>query len=118
MPEKANHDQLILVGIGVLAAYWLYKKASGVVSGAASAVEAGVSHAYGGAVNSVADVLTSMFGPPQPGMTVDYIVMFPDGASHAVPSTNVDSNGNFIMDGTTYQLLVGSDGKKYATLAL
>lgn len=106
-------NTLVLVG-GAILAYFLYKKAT--------AATAAVGQAYNTSVNTVSDALSAFFGPAVTLSSIYYTTTFPDGSTHAVPGNSVDSAGNFIwtgypagsLPGAQYQLMVGSDGTKYA----
>lgn len=113
--SMGRNTNLVLIGAGAIAVYLLYNKAAA----AAKVVNA----AYGGAVLTFSDWLSSAFGPSTTAANaVFYTVVFEDGTSHAVPASSVDSSGNFIWTGypagsqaaQALQLLVGSDGTKYA----
>jgi hypothetical protein len=114
----AKNSTLLWLGGGAVIAYILYSKASA----AAAAVAAGVSSAYTGSVNTVSDAMSSLFGPTLNLSSVYYTVTFPDGSRNAIPGNTVDSSGNFTWTGfpagsqpaTQYQIMVGSDGTKYA----
>lgn len=110
-----RNTNLVLIGAGAVVAYYLYTKAT------AAAKAAGV--AYTGSVNTVSDFLTTLFGPATTAANaVFYTVIFEDGTRNAVPASTVDSNGNFTWTGypagsqpaQALQILVGTDGTKYA----
>lgn len=115
---KRDNTTLLLLGGGALLAYLLYSKATQ----AAAAVAAGTTAAYNGSVNTVSDFISSLFGPSVTSPSMFYTVVFEDGTSHAVAANTVDASGNFNWTGyppgtipaQRLQLLVASDGTKYA----
>lgn len=106
-------NDLVILGVLGIAAYFLYSKAT------AAAKAAGA--AYTGTVNSFSDWLSNTFGPSA-NLPTFYTVTFPDATTHAVNSNTVDSQGNFTWTGypagsqpaQDYQIIIGSDGAKYA----
>lgn len=106
----------LTLGVGAIVAYFLYTRATA----AAKAVGAG----YNASVLTFSDWLSSAFGPTAQLPTF-YTVTFDDGTKHAVNSSLVDSSGNFTWTGypagsqpvQALQLMVGSDGTKYAIAA-
>lgn len=51
---------------------------------------------------------------PEPSVSPIYLVIFPDGAKHAVDSKDVQAGGVFVYSGVRYRLDVRADGKRYA----
>lgn len=110
----AKTSNVLLVGGAAVALYLLYKS----TTAAAKAVGAG----YNASVNTVSDALTSLFGPAVTIAGTMYVVTFPDGSRHAVDASTVDASGNFSWSGypagsqaaQQLQIMVGSDGTKYA----
>jgi hypothetical protein len=59
--------------------------------------------------------LYEFFNPKSEGETRFYLVTFPDGQRHGIPSSTVGSNGRFkFTDGKIYQMLVDQTKGKYA----
>ncbi len=99
------------VGVGVL----VYRELKGVKDAGTKALE--------NAQTGVADALTKLFGPDlsQAAQESTYFVVKFDasGAQHAIPSSTVNAQGQFIfadppLTSRTYQLYVDKDGKKHA----
>jgi hypothetical protein len=104
--ETTNPTQdLVLLGGLVLVGYVLYKvfgavsAAAGAASAGAKAVGATVKGGYTATVDALSSGLYSAFGPADVGTSVYYLVNFPDGTRHAVPSNTVDAQGNFTWTG-------------------
>lgn len=99
-----TQDYVLLAALA-LGAYVLYKvfSAASAVAGAASAgakaVGQAVSSAYTNTVDAVSSGLYAAFGPADVGTSVYFLVNFPNGARHAVPSNTVDGSGNFTWTG-------------------
>lgn len=113
----AKASNVLLMAGAAVALYFVYKSAT--------AASKAVSTGYNASVNSVSDLLTAFFGPASTLSSVYYTTTFPDGSTHAIPGNSVDSSGNFTWTGyppgsqvaQQFQLMVGSDGTKYAISA-
>lgn len=55
--------------------------------------------------------------PNTTGEMLYYVATFPDGAGHAVPSTTVNTAGQFVYQGARYALKLDKAGKRYAVRA-
>lgn len=62
----------------------------------------------GGGGSAVGGWIAGLLSSDVPVDTLDYIVTFPDGARHAVPSKSVASDGTFAYKGTRY--MIGTQG--------
>lgn len=107
---------LILLAVGGYVVYKLFGVGSYVAKAAASG--------YAKAVDTLATGLYVAFGPvDRGGPNTYYVVNFPDGARHAIPSDIITSDGLFTWEGyppgsiapITLQLVKDQQGKWYAT---
>lgn len=109
----------ILPWAAVIAGAFVISKLFDFGKAAASAVTA-TGEAIGGS-------LYEYFHPDAAGDPTNYLVTFPDGVRHQVPSRSVNADGTFVNvgappvyagDGKTYRLTVRkTDGFKFAVLA-
>lgn len=89
-------------------------------AGVAGTLGAATNNVLGGAPQAVGESigsgLFSLFNPSADSLasSVTYIVKFPDGAKHAVDSSNVDGSGQFTYAGLRFQLGI-VNGSKVAT---
>jgi hypothetical protein len=72
--------------------------------GVAGTLGAVANRATGGALASAGSWIAGLFASDSAGEDVYYIVQFPDGAKHAIPSHSVAANGIFTYQGVRYQL--------------
>lgn len=103
MDSKTVEKLLIYGGLAFLA-YLLYKKFTGTVSAALSPANP--------VATSIGQKLQSILSPGAanytPGST--YVVVFPDGTSHAIDPSTVAADGSFSYNGVTYMLATGVAG--------
>lgn len=92
----------LLLGAVAGAGLWVYGKLGGVSKALTTAGEA------------IGSGLYDLFNPDPLGEVTYYIVRFPDGAKHAVPSRSVSADGFFTNTGDGYKYK--GDGKRYKLL--
>lgn len=106
--DLKNLGILAALAGGAVLAYRFYSDAKGALTTAGEAIGSG---------------LFDFFHPDQLGETTFYIVTFPDGVKHSVPSRSVDANGlftnknlapNYAGDGKRYRILVATNGTRTA----
>jgi hypothetical protein len=95
-------ETALLLGLGGVLAYYLVQKLRGAAEVLTKTGEA------------IGSGLYDVFHPDPVGEVTFYIVRFPDGALHSIPSRAVASDGTFINtgDGRQYK----GDGKRYKLL--
>lgn len=122
-------EDMIKLAALAAAGYVVYRllsaasSAAAAAAGAVGAAASAVNSAYQTTVAAVGSGLYAVFGPTDKSASMYYIVNFPDGNRHAVPSNTVDSSGNFLWTGyppgssgaITLTLVKDSAGAWYAT---
>jgi hypothetical protein len=113
-----NFEKILTWG-AIGAGLYLAFKVLGLVNSSKDALAAA-----GGAIGSG---LYDLFHRDPLGETTFYVVTFPDGANHSIPSRSIDNAGlfknsgngvNYFGDGKTYRIMIRkSDGRRVAVLA-
>jgi len=114
LPNKSRKaaDELLRVGIYVIGGYALFKLLQGALF--VGSIPANVKNALGSVGSALGSGLFDLFHPDQVGESLFYTPTFADGSRHAIASRSVTSLGRFVYNGSTFQLLTGKDGKRYA----
>ena len=91
-----TRNMLLLLGAGGLVAWYFSSK----VTAAASAALA----LPGQAGEAIGNALYDWGHPSQPWESIFYSVKFPDGSTHMIPGSTVDSTGAFTYSGVDYKM--------------
>ena len=130
MPKDDFERFLLIAGLGV-GGYLLYKiwntatnpnagtpyEGTGIVGTAANIMNQASGGALAATGTSIGGTLFQWINPAPGGPMIYYTTLFPDGTSNAVPSTSVDSNGNFTYNGAAYLMQLDANGNHVAVAA-